>query len=224
MAAAAWTLSVGTAPEAAADPPAAAADRTCPDVEVVYARGTGDEPGVGPVGQEFTDSLRSKMADKSLRVYPVNYPATEDWPTGVDGIRDASSHIQSVAKACPKTKVVLGGWSQGAAVAAFVTAAAVPDVLPDGLDPEAVPQPMPPEVADHVAAVVLFAKPNDRAMGFLRQPPIVIGPLYEPKTVEFCVEGDIVCSDGLDRTLHEPDSYHEMVDQGAGYAADRLRG
>jgi hypothetical protein len=35
-----------------------------------------------------------------------------------------------------------------------------------------------PEVADHVAAVALFGKPSVRAMNFLGQPSVVIGPLY----------------------------------------------
>lgn len=40
------------------DIPSAAAD-PCPDSEVVFARGTGEPPGVGRVGQAFIDSLRS---------------------------------------------------------------------------------------------------------------------------------------------------------------------
>lgn len=209
-------------PGANAAPAAAAAEQGCPDVDVVYARGTGEEPGVGAAGREFVDALRSKVGDKSLAIYPVNYPATDDWPTGIDGIRDASAHIQSVVATCPQTKLVLGGWSQGAAVAAFVTASAIPDALPDGVDAAAIPRPMPPEVADHVAALVLFAKPNQRAMSFLGQPPIVIGPLYEQKTIELCIESDVICSDGLDLSAHNPDNYHEMVDRGATYAASRL--
>ena len=61
-----------------------------------------------------------------------------------------------MAQNCPKTKMVLSGYSQGAAVMGFVTSAAVPD----GVDPATVPKPLAPEVADHVAAVVLFAVPE----------------------------------------------------------------
>jgi hypothetical protein len=32
---------------------------SCPDVQVVFARGTGEPPGAGRVGDAFTDSLRS---------------------------------------------------------------------------------------------------------------------------------------------------------------------
>ncbi|HEU0191212.1 MAG TPA: cutinase family protein [Mycobacterium sp.] len=215
----AWTLS--TVSDAKANP--SAAEPGCPNVELIYARGTGEEPGLGPVGQQFVDALHARLGEKSLAVYPVNYPASDDWPTAIDGVRDASAHIQSAVAACPETRLVLGGWSQGAAVTAFTTANTAPDALPDGLDPAAVPKPMPPEVADHVSAVVLFAMPNDRAMNFLGQPPIVIGPLYTAKTVELCVEGDVICSQGLDLSIHDPVNYHQMVDQGATFAADRLQ-
>ena len=39
--------------------PFAGAD-CCPDIEMVFARGTGEPPVVGSVGQAFIDSLRSK--------------------------------------------------------------------------------------------------------------------------------------------------------------------
>jgi hypothetical protein len=207
-----WALQSAAAPAwpAAAEP--------CPDVEALFARGTDEEPGPGPVGDAFVNALRSKIGDKSLAVYPVNYPATDDWPTGVDGVRDASTHILSAVAACPETKLVLGGYSQGAAVMGFVTA----NVIPDGVDGEGVPQPMPPEVAEHVPAVVLFGTPNARAMNFLNQPPVVIGPLYAGKTIQLCAPEDAVCSEGLDFAAHNPSSYDEMVDQGATYAASRL--
>ncbi|HEV7582347.1 MAG TPA: cutinase family protein, partial [Mycobacterium sp.] len=40
-------------PTASADP--------CSDVEVVFARGTHQEPGLGNIGQAFSDSLTSKV-------------------------------------------------------------------------------------------------------------------------------------------------------------------
>ena len=67
----------------------------CPDTEVVFARGTGEDPGVGPTGQAFVDSLRGRLGGKSMDVYPVNYPASDQWSTGIDGIRDAGTHVVS---------------------------------------------------------------------------------------------------------------------------------
>lgn len=204
--------------QSVAAPTTSASAQPCPDVETVYARGTGEDPGLGPTGQAFVDALRSRIGGKSLGVYPVNYPATDDWPTGVDGIRDAAAHIQSTVAACPKTKLVLGGYSQGAAVMGFTTA----DAIPDGVDGASVPQPMPRSVADHVAAVVLFGTPNDRAMNFLGQPPVVIGSPYTAKTIQLCAPEDAVCSEGLNFSAHSTDSYNGIADEGAAYAANRV--
>jgi cutinase-like protein len=198
-------------------PVAGAAD--CPDVQVVFARGTGEAPGVGPTGQAFVDALRPRVAPRSFEVYAVNYPASDQWATGVDGVRDAGAHVLSMAGTCPKTKMVLGGYSQGAAVMGFVTSAAVPD----GVDPATVPKPLAPEVADHVAAVVLFAMPNVRAMDFLGEPPVVVGPAYVAKTLKVCAVDDAVCSDGLNFAAH--DTYTQdtnLVNQGVDFAATRL--
>ena len=204
-------FSASAIPSASAQP--------CPDVQVVFARGTGEPPGIGPTGQAFVDNLRPRVGGKSLDVYPVNYPASNEWATGLDGIRDAGAHVVSMAHDCPKTKMVLGGFSQGAAVMGFVTSAAVPD----GVDPATVPKPMDPEVANHVSSVVLFGMPNVRAMNFLNEPPVAIGPLYQPKTIKVCAAEDPVCSDGMDFAAH--DTYASdgtMIDKGAAFAASHL--
>jgi cutinase len=205
-----WAILGAYTPFASADP--------CPDVETVFARGTGEPPGVGAIGQAFVDSLRSKIGGRSLEVYPVNYPASTDFPTALDGIRDAGNHIESMATNCPKTRMVLGGYSQGAAVMGFVTSAAIPD----GVDATDVPKPMPPDVADHVAAVTLFGTPSNRFMNTVGAPPIVIGPLYQPKTIEVCAANDPVCSTGGDWAAHNSYADGGMVEQGANFAASHL--
>lgn len=170
----------------------------CPDAQVVFARGTGEPEGVGATGQAFIDNLRGRQPGKSVDVYAVNYPASNEWNTGLEGIRDAGAHVVSMAASCPRTKMVLGGFSQGAAVMGFVTSAQVPD----GVDPATVPKPLAPEIADHVAAVVLFGTPNVRAMNFLGEPPVVIGPTYQAKTIKVCATDDPVCSDGMNFAAH----------------------
>jgi hypothetical protein len=206
-----FAVSTAVAPSASA--------AACPDVEVIFARGTNEPPGIGPTGQAFVDALRPQIGERSLEVYPVVYPATDQWATGADGVRDAGARVLSMAETCPTTKTVLGGYSQGAAVAGFVTSPAVPD----GVDPATVPKPLQPDVAEHVAAVVLFGLPNVRAMNFLGEPPVTIGPLYETKTRELCAIDDPVCSDGLNFAVHNPASYNgDLASQGASFAASRL--
>ena len=217
-AAATWALVSLSIPAASAEPLPNASDRGCADVEVVFARGTGEPVGIGGVGQAFVDSLRSKVAPKSVDVYAVQYPATIDFPRAVDGINDAAAHIEATAARCPNTEIVLGGFSQGAAVAGFVTS----DVVPAGAADSGATGPMPAAVADHVAAVTLFGKPNTRFMDTFGEPSIAIGPRYADKTLDSCVPGDPICSDGGDFALHNAYIPDGLVDQAATYAADKI--
>lgn len=203
--------------------PAASAD-PCPDVEVVFARGSGEPPGVGSVGQQFVDALRGDIGGRSLGVYPVNYRASTDFSnpdfplTVIDGIRDAGSHVESMAANCPSTREVLGGYSQGAAVAGYVTSAAVPSGVPANL----VPQPMAPDIANHVAAVTLFGTPSDQWLGQYGAPRIAIGPLYQPKTLQLCAPGDSICGDGSSPVAHGLYVVNGMPGQAANYAMSHL--
>jgi cutinase len=202
--------------------PLAAAD-PCPEVDVVFARGTNEPPGLGPTGESFLAALRTQLGGKTVGVYPVNYPATTDFSTGVDGIRDASAHVLDMAATCPKTKMVLGGFSQGAAVMGFVTSDKVPDGLPDSIDPGNIPKPMSPDVAKHVAAVALFGEPSNRFMETIGQPPIKIGQLYAPKVISLCADGDVVCQeDGGDFGAHGLYPLNGMTNEAATYAAGKL--
>src|SRR4051812_39705474 len=65
-------------------PVAPASAEPCPDVEVVFARGTSEAPGLGEVGEAFVEALRSRVGARSLDVYAVNYPASTDFPTAMD--------------------------------------------------------------------------------------------------------------------------------------------
>ncbi|MGA7053881.1 MAG: cutinase family protein [Mycobacterium sp.] len=204
------------APSASADP--------CPDVEVVFARGSGEPPGIGSVGGPFADALRGDIGGRSLGVYPVNYQASTDFGspdfprTVVDGIRDAGSHIESMAANCPKTKEVLGGYSQGAALAGYVTSAAVPPGVPADM----VPRPLAPEIANHVAAVTLFGTPSNQWLGQYGAPPITIGPLYQPKTLELCAQGDSICGDGTSQLGHGLYPVNGMTGQAAEFATNHI--
>lgn len=200
----------------------AASAAPCPDVELVFARGTFEPPGVGGTGQAFVDSLRSKLGDKSLDVYPVVYPASLDFQTAADGVIDASNKVQATAAECPKTKIVLGGFSQGAAVAGYLTA----DSVPAGFQmPAGLTGPMPAAVADHVAAVALFGKPST---GFLQMvantaPPITVGHLYSGKTADLCIPDDPVCSPGGgDNNAHNMYPADGMTDQAAAFVAQKV--
>ena len=196
----------------------------CPDVEVIFARGTFEPPGVGGIGQAFVDQLKAQpqLGGKSVDVYPVNYPASLNFSTAADGVTDASNRVRDMAGRCPNAKIVLGGYSQGAAVAGYVTA----DKIPDGyVAPNGITGPMAPDIANHVAAVALFGKPSN---GFLNSidrsaPPITVGSLYAAKTIDQCVPDDPICSPtGSDNGAHQAYADNGMTAQAATFAAQKV--
>ncbi len=194
----------------------------CPDVEIVFARGTFEAPGVGATGQAFIDALTPQLGDASVDVYPVNYPASLDFQAAAGGITDASNRIEKIVDTCPGPKIVLGGNTQGAAVAGYTTVDAVPAglALPAGLT-----GPMPPAVAPHVAAVALFGTPDNWFLNLVDHdaPPITVGPLYAAKTIQLCAPGDPVCSPGgLDRSAHSAYKSNGMAVQAADFVAGAL--
>jgi cutinase len=195
----------------------------CPDVEVVFARATTEPPGVGKVGQAVVDSLRSHAGGRSVGVYAVNYPAGDDFTASASvGANDASAHVQSTAASCPATKMVLGGYSQGALVIDLITA--IP-VSMAGFTPS----PMPPEVADHVAAVAVLGNPLDRYVGTQLS---AVSPQYGPKIIDLCAPGDPICSPTGDMSAPSHDEMFSqahlsyvssgMAAQAGAFAAGRL--
>ena len=192
-------LSTPTAiPSASADP--------CTDIEVVFARGTGEPPGVGGVGQAFVDSLRSQVGERSVGVYAVDYPASVLYLASASaGAGDAGNHVQQVAASCPATKIVLGGYSQGASVIDFSTGR------------------MPAPVADHVAAVAVFGNPSSTYATKVSGGTLpTIAALYRPKTIDLCVQDDPICSEGQNMGAHVSYVQTGMVGQAASFAASRL--
>lgn len=210
----AWLGTPLGAPSAAANP--------CPDVDIVFARGTDEPPGVGVVGQTFVDALRSDVAGaKTVDVYPVNYPASRDYPTGVDGVTDAGNHVRTVAADCPATKIVLGGYSQGAGVIALLTSdgtTAGSTALPT------LPGPLPAGIAGQIAAVALFGKPSAELLNSLGMPQLTVGPAYAAKTIDLCVDGDPICSPDQTSSIvpHLLYGVNGMAAQAAQFAAGRL--
>lgn len=204
---AASMLATGPAPGASAEP--------CPDAEVVFARGSDEPPGLGATGQAFVDALRAQSPGKSIGVYPVNYPATGDFEnravfpaTMFDGVGDARARVQATAANCPNTKLILGGYSQGAAVVAYAGAE------------------IPAAIQDRVAGVVLFGKPSAALLSRYGAPAANIAPAYAGKSLDLCAPADNIC-DGSPSSLlgslaHATYPYNGLTDAAAAAAAGRL--
>jgi cutinase len=158
-------------------PPVATA-QACPEAELIFARGRIESPGAGIIGNALISSLRDKT-NKDIDLYSVKYPAD----TQVDiGANDMSQRVQYMTANCPTTRLVLGGYSLGAAVTDMVIALPIAafgfkSPLPDGAD-------------QHIAAVALFGN-GSQWVG-----PIAnfTNPALRDRIVELCHGDDPICN------------------------------
>lgn len=190
--------------------PSATAD-DCPDVEVVFARGTSEPPGIGRVGAAFVDALRQQTA-QTVGVYGVNYAASRLQLHGGDGANDVIAHVKDMAGACPATKLVLGGYSQGASVIDIVTGTPIGGVSWGSA--------LPAEYAGQVAAVAVFGNAANRMGG----PISARSALFGSKSIDLCNPGDPICHEGPGNvwTDHTDGYIPALTSQAANFVAGRL--
>lgn len=186
--------------------PAVASAQPCSDVTVVFARGTGEPPGIGRVGQAFVDALRPQLGARTLSSYGVNYPASYDFVLATDGAADASAFVRNIAQSCPSTRIVLGGFSQGAAVVDML--AGVP---PLGNRLGALGPMLPDTAISKVAAVAVFGNPAAKFGN-----PIT-SSVFGGRAIDLCTDGDPVCSRGRNPFAHR--DYTAMAHQAANFVA-----
>jgi cutinase len=189
------------------------ASAACPAVEVIFARGRLEPAGPGQIGNNFVSALRQKTG-KNVNLYAVRYPADNQIDVGAN---DMSARVQSTMAGCPDTRIVLGGYSLGAAVTDV--ALAVPFAF-FGFD-----NPLPPGADQHIAAVALFGNGSAWA-----GPIGAFNPAYRERTIELCHGADPVCNPSDPNTWeanwtdHAAQAYISsgMVNQAADFVAGRV--
>ncbi|MCJ1366497.1 hypothetical protein MMC16_005626 [Acarospora aff. strigata] len=142
----------------------------CALITVIFARGTVEGGNVGALaGPPFFNALEGLVGGQNVAVQGVDYPANiVGYAAGGDavGASKLASLAKQAASQCPKTQIVLSGYSQGAQVVHLGAAQ------------------IPASVAARVAAVVVFGDPNKD------QPFPNISPA---KVVTFCFLSDLIC-------------------------------
>lgn len=189
------------------------ASAACPAVEVIFARGRFEPAGPGQIGNTFVSALRKKSG-KNVNLYAVRYPADNQIDVGAN---DMSARVQSTMASCPDTRIVLGGYSLGAAVTDV--ALAVPFAF-FGFD-----NPLPPGADQHIAAVALFGNGSAWA-----GPIGAFSPVYRERTIEMCHGADPICNPADPNTWeknwtdHAARAYIDagMVNEAADFAAARV--
>lgn len=193
--------------------PAQSAD--CRDVELVFARGTSEPAGLGRVGRALSDQLAASLGGRSFGTYAVNYPASYDFLAAADGATDATNRIAAVSQACPDTRFVLGGYSQGAAVVDMLLG--IPP-LGDKVGDVGSAPPMPQSLASKVAAVAVFGNPATK----FGNPASVALPPFAGKVIDLCNPGDPICSQGRNPLAHVSYEKTDLVSQAVGFVSGLL--
>ncbi|MFE6487962.1 cutinase family protein [Streptomyces sp. NPDC057757] len=189
--------------------PSLASAAPCPDVEVVFARGSGEAPGLGITGAPLVRNIKSGLPGKTVASHAVDYAANFSQTSAGPGATEMTNHVRSTAANCPNTSFVLGGYSQGASVTDI--ALGIRTTLGRG-------QTIPTALAPKVKAVVVFGNP-------LRLSGRTINSdsgLYGAKAKEFCNTGDPVCGNGRNTAAHLTYHVNGSVQTGARFAVDKI--
>jgi cutinase len=185
----------------------AKAQLLCPDVHIIFARGTLD-PGI--VGIPFVNALKLRLIGKNVTNYNVNYAADVLQLSAGSGATDMTRNFNQLALRCANTKFVLGGYSQGATVTDI--AIGIRTVLGRG-------ESINPLMAGRVAAVVVFGNPLKLTGGDINRDAL----LYIGKNMDICNLGDPVCDLlGFNVLAHMTYGFDGATNRGADFAAQRV--
>jgi len=148
----------------------------CNDYEVIIGRGTGER---GPFGSIVGDPLyaRLKRLLPSVRGYAVQYPAAANAESVNAGRDDIVKRLTSQAKACPKQKFAIVGYSQGARILRM----AMKEIGTKS-----------PQLLSKVVAIATYGDPGARGESAPRAAP-ALPEVLRPRTVINCVVGDAAC-------------------------------
>ena len=78
-----------------------ASAQPCPDVDVVFARGTGEPPGVGGIGQAFVDALRSQVGAGRWMCIRSTTPPAAISPIRIQFAATVDRRDQGRGRPCP---------------------------------------------------------------------------------------------------------------------------
>ncbi|MBM2620454.1 cutinase family protein [Actinoplanes sp. LDG1-06] len=181
----------------------------CSDVELVFARGTGEPQGLGIVGRPLAQALGGELSGRTVGSFAVVYDAASNQRSAGPGATNMTEHIEQVAQSCPETQFVIGGYSQGATVTDIAIG-----IRGVGTQGKAIPA----DLRSRVAAVVVYGNP----LGIRRQTIAQAAPEFAGKAIEFCNNGDPVCGGGNNFAAHLAYNRNGTVGRGAEFAAGKI--
>jgi cutinase len=198
---------------AAAAPAAGLMGGSCKPVEVIAARGTSEPQQSSIIMSGLGNGIAQQTGGS---IYQVVYDAGFDYLNGPgQGASDALKHMQATSAACPTTKFVLAGYSEGAMVIVTLMGQ------------------LPADLGAKVSAAVLYGDPyyksdsaaaagsaKGSANGLI--PIMGVPAAYAGKTKDFCDSGDPVCGGGANVLAHIGYGSHDA--EGIAFAVSKVSG
>lgn len=173
----------------------------CRDVAVIYARGTGQRGNIGDpaaVGPLMFNALAAILGRDRLAVQGVTYAANIfGFLAGgdPDGANTMAGLVGMAASHCPKTKLILSGYSQGAQVVHRAAGQ------------------LSPEVASRITAVLTLGDPFQKR---------TLANIPASKHRVICHDGDNICEGGIIAT-DKHTNYQEDARDAANWMASMVR-
>ncbi|GME37395.1 Cutinase [Neofusicoccum parvum] len=189
---------------------------SCSAVHILIARGTTEEyPG------DMGSLANLIIANNDDADYEdIIYPATFNYISSTQqGMQASMSQLTTYVEACPDSKIILLGYSQGA----HVTGDALSGGGGSGLG--AATDPVSTDIGEHVTAVVWYGDPRHVAgqsydEGTATEDGLyprtaaqlaILNQYYAAKIRSYCDEGDPFCAGGTSVSVHGeyPENYDE---------------
>ncbi|PBP21891.1 alpha/beta-Hydrolase [Diplocarpon rosae] len=146
----------------------------CKSHTVIFARGTHAPGNVGDTaGRPFFQAIAGLVGADDLAVQGVNYKASVwGFLQGGDpeGSETAAKLVEQAITQCPKTKLVLSGYSQGGQIVHNAAAK------------------LSAEISSKISSVVVFGDPKSGT---------AVGTVPASKTLIVCHDGDNICEGGV---------------------------
>jgi len=140
----------------------------CPPAVLLFARGTVEPGNMGSIiGPPLEAEIKKRGLDKQIAIQGINYATTKLQGGFMTGVQQMASLAEKTAQRCPKTKIMLGGYSQGG----WLTHIAIGK--------------MNAQTQHHIAAVLIWGNPEF----FMSGHPAFL----KARGKTFCRKQDIVC-------------------------------
>jgi cutinase len=190
----------------------------CPDVALVFARGTGDNFGqanLGVLGGPLGSALTSSLPGLTVQATGVDYAAASDQSSAGPGATAMTQQIVNLSAGCPATLFVVGGYSQGASVTDIALGVPGANFLGHG-------DVVPSALAPRIVAVVVFGNPLSSFGGTIES----ASSTYGSRAKSYCGRSDNICGGDHNGNVdggHLDYATNGAVTDAAAFAAARVR-